>query len=398
MRISRLKIAMVAACPFPANHGTPAAIKEMSYYLAKKGLDIHIVTYPIYEEGIEVSSLFQVHRAGTARQEKIIVGPFRERPIHDLRLIFKLIQVVKTFDIDIIHAHNYEGLLVGIVAKILCRRPLIYNAINVMKEELPSYNFIKPNFLATFLGSMLDLFFPRMANYVIADTPELEKFLIKRGVHPKKISWIPSGVDFSFFDIKKSDILQLKKKYNLENKKVIVYTGTLDKFQGIDLLLFAFQIVKREIPYVLLFLVGSTVSDEHLNFYLKKTKELGINKDVFFVRPSLKEVPLYLHIADVAVVPRANSFGIPTKLLNYLACGCPTVSFEGSAHFLKDTGAVYIVPGNNQEDLAKGIIEVLCNEDLSLQLKENAKRIVKKYYDWDKICDRIIYIYNSMIC
>ncbi len=389
---------MVAACPFPANHGTPAAIREMSYYLAKKGLDIHVVTYPIYEEGIEVSSLFQIHRAGRPRQEKIVVGPFKERPIHDLKLVPKLIQVVKKFDIDIIHAHNYEGLLVGIVAKTLCRRPLIYNAINIMRDELPSYNFIKPNILAVFLGSMLDLFFPRMADYVIADTPELKKFLIDRGVHPKKISWIPSGVDFTFFEVDKAYISVLKKKFNLENKKVIVYTGTLDKFQGIDLLLFAFKIVKKEIPFSVLFIVGSTVNEDHLKFYLEESKRLGIDDDVFFVNPPLKEVPFYLYIADVTVVPRPNSFGIPTKLLNYLACGCPTVSFEGSAHFLKDTGAVYIVPGNDPEGLAKGLIHVLKDKNLALKLKEKSIEIVKKYYDWDKICDRIINIYLDMLC
>ena len=38
---------MVAACPFPGNHGSPASIREMSMALADLGHNIHIVTYPM---------------------------------------------------------------------------------------------------------------------------------------------------------------------------------------------------------------------------------------------------------------------------------------------------------------------------------------------------------------
>ena len=43
----RYSIAMVAACPFPANQGTPAAIREMSEELARRGHTVRVVTYPL---------------------------------------------------------------------------------------------------------------------------------------------------------------------------------------------------------------------------------------------------------------------------------------------------------------------------------------------------------------
>src|SRR5690349_4858214 len=44
------KIAMVAACPFPANYGSPGAVREMAQSLAQRGNEVHVVTYPFGED------------------------------------------------------------------------------------------------------------------------------------------------------------------------------------------------------------------------------------------------------------------------------------------------------------------------------------------------------------
>ena len=105
-------IAMVAACPFPANHGTPAAIKEMSEELARRGHSIRVVTYPLSHEipitGVEIDRVAQV---GSNRQ--VSVGPSYQRLAFDALLVFKLFQVVRRHKVEVIHAHNYEGGLIG---------------------------------------------------------------------------------------------------------------------------------------------------------------------------------------------------------------------------------------------------------------------------------------------
>src|SRR5881392_4268592 len=68
-------IAMVAACPFPANHGSAASIREMSDTLVDMGHDVHIVTYPFGQEDIKVRRA-KVHRTGSFRPEmNAKVGP-----------------------------------------------------------------------------------------------------------------------------------------------------------------------------------------------------------------------------------------------------------------------------------------------------------------------------------
>ena len=78
----------------------------------------------------------------------------------DFLLVRKLCQVIREQKIDIIHGHNYEGGLAGVAAKFITRRPFVWNAVNLMSDELHTYGFIKPRFLADWLAAALDWFVP----------------------------------------------------------------------------------------------------------------------------------------------------------------------------------------------------------------------------------------------
>src|SRR5213080_586463 len=120
-------VVMVAACPFPANHGTPAAIREMSQELARRGHTVRVVTYPLSDSiPIEGVAIDRVRPIGFDRT--ITVGPSYRRLIYDFLLVFKLLRVVQKHQIQIIHAHNYEAALIAGLVAWLTGLPLIYNA------------------------------------------------------------------------------------------------------------------------------------------------------------------------------------------------------------------------------------------------------------------------------
>ena len=107
---------MVAACPFPVNYGSPAAIRELSETLSEMGHDVHVVTYP-FGEDLSVGGA-HVHRVRHWRKSAVLqVGPSKDKPMLDFLLVRKLCQVIREQKIDIIHGHNYEGGLAGVAAK-----------------------------------------------------------------------------------------------------------------------------------------------------------------------------------------------------------------------------------------------------------------------------------------
>src|SRR6059058_6692472 len=211
-------IAMVAACPFPANYGSPASIREMSDTLSDMGHNVHIVTYPTGQEEIRVRRA-KVHRTAAFRPERNAkVGPSSEKFVLDFQLLWLLCRVIRREHIDIIHAHNYEGALVGIMAKWLTRRPLLYNAVNLMSDELAGYHFIRPAWLARAIARGLDWFVQIFPDHITAVSPELKQWFVKRGIAERKINMIPAGIVPNMFD--NADPEKIRRRHQINGRAI----------------------------------------------------------------------------------------------------------------------------------------------------------------------------------
>jgi 1,2-diacylglycerol 3-alpha-glucosyltransferase len=386
-------IAMVAACPFPANHGTPAAIKEMSEELARRGHLIRVVTYPLSDD-IPVAGI-EINRVGhVGRNREVNVGPSYQRLAFDAMLAIKLFQIVRRHEVDVIHAHNYEAMLIGGVVGRLTGVPVIYNAINTMISELPSYNFFRPRVLATGLAKLLDYLVPRMADKIIADTDELRSFILDQGVEPERVITIHSGVRPEMFQAR--DGARVRERFAVGDAPLILYTGTFDGFQGLDYLMAAFRIVYDREPTARLLLLSSTITRAHRAKYETMARDLGFASRFTIASSTLDELPDFLAAADVAVVPRPNSPGIPTKLLNYMAAGNAIVSFKQSATILQHKVTAFLVEPATAENFAQGILHVLDNPALAQKLRANVQSFVIGRFDWPSIAVRLEAVYGSL--
>lgn len=393
--MKRYSVAMVAACPFPANHGSAASIREMSDTLCDMGHNVHIVTYPTGQDEIRVRRA-RVHRTSPFRPETDAkVGPSPDKFLLDFKLLRLLLGVIRRENIDIIHAHNYEGALVGLMAKWITRRPLLYNAVNLMADELASYRFIRPLWLAHALGRALDWFVPIFPDHITAVSPELRQWFIEHGVPARKVDMVPAGIEPELFD--NAAPAEFRARYNPEGKPLVMYTGVLNAFQRIDYLLRAFAVVSRQEPETRLLIISPLRSEAHEREHKQLAAELSISHAVTWIAPhSLQDLPSYLALADVTVVPRPECPGHPVKLLNYMLAGKPTVCFAGAAKGVRHLHDAYIVPDHDSEALGRGIITLLRDRLLAEKLGANARATVLAEFDWRKICLRIERIYDVM--
>jgi glycosyltransferase involved in cell wall biosynthesis len=210
------------------------------------------------------------------------------------------------------------------------------------------------------------------------------------------MSIIPAGVYPEMFEGKDGDIM--RNKYGIGTRPLVIYTGTLDNFQRIDLLLKAMQIVVNKIGNALLLAVGNIINPSDLSRNKKIAEDLGIDKNVIFTdeRP-LEEIPYFLASADVAVVPRPTTSGFPVKLLNYMAAGKAIVTFEGSAKGLKHMFNAIVARNDNWEELGKGILTLLMNPALASELGKNARKTIEGNFDWNSLAKKIEKIYDEVL-
>jgi glycosyltransferase involved in cell wall biosynthesis len=330
------------------------------------------------------------------KSRRSYVGPSIEKLFLDLLLVIKLCRLVRREKIDIIHAHNYEGALVGILAKLITRKPLLYNAVNLMSDELHTYGFIKPVFLARMVARFLDWFVPLFPDFVITVTQELYDALLRRGVSPRRLLFVPCGVNPEMFD--DPNPAELMRRHNVAGRPVVMYTGVNNSFQRIDYLLHAFGKVRQSEPSALLMMVSPLHFEPDISKARQLAESLGLDGSVIWVQSQrLMELPDYLAMANVTVIPRPDVPGHPIKLLNYMASGKPTVCFKGAAKGVTHMEDAVVVADHDWQSLASGILMLLRDPQLAERLGTNARKTVERSFDWKLLSRRVEAVYVSMI-
>jgi glycosyltransferase involved in cell wall biosynthesis len=386
---------MVAACPFPVNYGSPGAIRELAQTLSEMGHNIHIVTYP---EGDDLPiGNARLHRTGkVAGSQRTQAGPSLRKFWIDLLLVIKLCRVIWGEKIEIIHAHNYEGGVAGVIAKFCTRKPLVYNAVNLMADELATYGVIKPAFLAKWLAITLDAFIPIFPDQIIAVTQELYDWFVRRGVESRRLTLIPCGVRPELFA--GADPGELLSHYEVGSRPVVMYTGINSAFQRVDYLLRAFTIVVRSEPSAILMIVSPLSDEPNYAANVKLADALGISRNVIFVGPhELDELRHYLAMASITVVPRPECPGHPIKLMNYMMAAKPIVCFAGAAKGVRHLHDAFIVPDHDWEKMGEAIVALLRDPALAKRLGTNALETVLNNFDWRVLAKKVELVYAGLL-
>lgn len=392
-----LRVVMIAACPFPANHGTPGAIRELSETLVRLGHEVHVVTYP-HGDDTEIKGV-TIHRVSApwTRPGEITIGPSYERLVFDALLIPKLFSVIRTHRIDVIHSHNYEATIAGAFAKWLTGRPLVYNGINSMADELPSYAFFRNKKMALRLGRMLDWLVPRAADAIITLSDELKAYLEGLGMSQERIVVMPLGVDVKL--LAGGDGEKVRARFGLSHDTpIVMYTGAIEAFQRVDYLVESFSLIAAKHPHAVLMIANNIANADARAQLQAQAERLGVAGRMLFAESvSLAELPDYLAAADIAVVPRPACPGFPVKLLNYMAAGRAIASFAGSAKSICHGYSGYVARNHDAEDLAAGMSLLLSDRPLRDTLGRRAYESIDGVYDWVTIARATAMLY-AQVC
>ena len=380
---------MVAACPFPAPRGTPIRAYRMAQSLAARGHEVHVVTYHLGQGDDQFP--FHIHRIGNVLgYRKMAPGPsYRKLLWVDLKLAFKLREILNTGHFDVIHAHHYEGLIAALMVKRLFQIPIIFDAHTLLESELPYYPLGIPKWAVKRIGRALDSRLTKRADHVIAVSDDIRnKLMTEHGVLANEMSVIPNGVEEEFYVTRNAPM-----RTGDESEFTLVYAGNLSSYQGIDLLLCAFAKVLEQRKNVRL----RIISKSSFTPYEMLAAELAISEHIELVSARLEDLPRLLSEADIALNPRTDCDGLPQKLLNYMASGSAIVSFAGSAKFLSHEQRGLIVENGDVNAFAAAILRLLENPQLANKIAYNAREFVRNELTWSKNAKRTETVYKSLI-
>lgn len=189
----------------------------------------------------------------------------------------------------------------------------------------------------------------------------------------------------------------LKRKYNLENYKVVLFVGRLSEKKGVHILLKAMKEVMHYNSNTALVIIGSkwfgaNKMDDYTKSLIALSKELK-NPIVFtgFLPPS--EIYSHYNLADIFVCP--SQWGEPLARVHYeaMAAGIPIITTNrgGNAEVVSGVGnGIVLDDYTNSSALAQNINYLLMNEYNASQMGMTGRKIAEERYGFDKVAANVL--------
>ena len=126
-------------------------------------------------------------------------------------------------------------------------------------------------------------------------------------------------------------VAAVRRAWAPEGTKVILYTGTLEPYQGVPLLLESMVAVSRSHPEAVLVVAGGR--PDQMETLQPLADELGVADQVRMVgQVPATLIPACLGAADILVSPRERGSNTPLKIFSYLRSGRPIVATDIVSH------------------------------------------------------------------
>ena len=203
---------------------------------------------------------------------------------------------------------------------------------------------------------------------------------------------VTSAVDKNQFCHKKID-KKIFKKYNLEDKKIILTVSRLSPDKNISFLVKIVPLLK-DMNSVLM-IVGS---GKQMSILKKMAKKLNVEKRVLFVGESLHPEKYY-NLADIFIMPSKQE-GICNAIIESLSCGVPIMGFKSLLpkivtpinDFVEKIECGFSF--NNEKELISKINYLFENSYELKKFKQNALKRSKDF-SWEKELKKILKIFTD---
>jgi glycosyltransferase involved in cell wall biosynthesis len=226
------------------------------------------------------------------------------------------------------------------------------------------------------------------------------KIFKNRNPHIKNIAAIPNGVDLDYFSPTFSQQQATGNRQLISSNQppetishrpsaishqpIIVFTGAMNYYANIDGVAWftkeILPLVKKEIPEIQFFIVGSNAAKE----VLALSSDNGVTVTGYV--PDTRE---YLNKATVVVVPLRIARGIQNKILEAMAMGIPVVATPQAFEGIEAQPGRDLVLGDNAEKFAESVIKLMEEVSLRKSFGDNARRILEKNYCWTKNLEKL---------
>lgn len=239
----------------------------------------------------------------------------------------------------------------------------------------------------------------KKADLIVCVSEALKETLISRGIKSEKILVVYNGVDTEKYNPEISG-KEIRRKYRLENKIVIGFSGSFGVFHGAEKLAEAYAtLVSQNDVYknkLFLLMIGEGKTLSEVKRILKRYRLDKCASCVGSV--PFEKMPVYLAACDILVAPhvpnrdKSDFFGSPTKLYEYMAMGKAIAASDLNqiGKILKNNKNALLFEAGNVKDISNKLALLIEDKELRKKLGLNARKDAVENYTWDIHVNKII--------
>ncbi len=375
---------MIAPEPFFEPRGTPFSEFHRIRALTELGHHVDLVTYPFGDEVVMPRlRVFRCLRPPFITEVK--VGPSLAKIPLDAMLTLTAIRRAATRRYDAVHSHE-EGGAIGVLLAALLRIPHLYDMHSSLPQQLTNFAFSRSLVVRRVFLAIERLMIQR-SRVVIVICPALEETV--RTIDPRAQTVLIENAPGSAEDrASPAQASALRRALALDDKApIVLYAGTFEAYQGLDLLFDAMALVHVAHPDARLVLAGG--KPEQVSRAREQARAAGIDRVTVFAgeRPP-SEIPAYLLAADVLVSPRSRGTNTPLKIYQYLRSGKPIVATRLLTHTQVLSDLTAILTGASAREFAEGILAALNDPNRAAQLGKAAGELAETKYSYQAYLER----------
>jgi N-acetyl-alpha-D-glucosaminyl L-malate synthase BshA len=355
-----MKIGIVC---YPTYGGSGVIATELGLGLARKGHEIHFITYrrPVRLAHFDANVFY--HEVDNEDY------PLFEYPPYDTALASKIVDVVQYQNLDLLHVHYAipHAAVAYMAKKILLAQGRYVPVITTLHgtditlvgnnrafAPVVEFSINKSDGVTAVSQSLKD------------DT--LQLFNIQRDIRV-----IYNFIDFERF--RKTNKEHFKKIIAPNGERILAHTSNFRKVKRVEDVILIFKKVFEKVPSKLL-MIGDGPERQNAE---RMCREMGLCDEVRFLgkQDAIEEL---LAICDLFIIPsESESFGLAA--LEAMACevpvissnsgGLPEVNIHGVTGFMSDAG--------NVNEMARYSIELLQNEEMLARFRTNALAQARRF-------------------
>jgi len=378
-RNTRKKICMVGYTPYEQDN----RVRRYAETLVKRGDQVDVIALS-REPGmppVEEIDGVTLHRVQYRKNDERSKWTYARRLLQFLfRSSRELTRLHVRNRYDVIHIHNMPDFLVFAAWYPKLTGAKLILDIHDLVPELFGNKF--PSKLkAAYLGFLrtIEKLSAGFVDHVIVSNHLWLRTVVERSAPEQKCSVLINHVDPEMFS--------RRARTRMDDKFIVLFPGSLQWHQGVDIAIEAFCRVKENVPNAEFHIycnAAGTLARDLRQLALK----LGVGDSVKFMDGiPIDQMPQVIANADLGVVPkRADSFGneaYSTKIMEFMSQGVPVVlSHTKVDDFYFKEGIVHFFRSGDCQSMADAMLDVIGSKELRVSLAEAGYEYVRRH-GWD---------------